>query len=105
MGGKEGEMIEHIECDHTSGFCVWRPLQKIIKDCEAYMFMGRAGAVYLYKHCDTRRYLNVDEAGKCYVWRQGLCLRSGSCPKSRASASKVEGGIPLGDGALLKRPA
>lgn len=63
-------MIEHVECDHASGFCVWKPLQKIIADCEAYMFMGRAGTVYLYKHCDTRRYLNVDEAGKCYVWHQ-----------------------------------
>ena len=30
------------------------------------MFMGRSGELYLYKHIDTRRYLNLDAEGKCF---------------------------------------
>jgi len=33
------------------------------------MFMGTAGAIVLYKHRDTRRYLNIDsETGRFYLY-------------------------------------
>ena len=34
--------------------------------CESFMFMGRSGEIYLYKHIDTRRYLNLDAEGRCF---------------------------------------
>lgn len=30
------------------------------------MFMGIVGDIYLYKHCVTRRYMNIDNEGKFY---------------------------------------
>lgn len=32
------------------------------------MFIGRSGELYLYKHVDTRRYLNLDAEGKCFQY-------------------------------------
>ena len=34
--------------------------------CESFMFMGRTGEIYLYKHIHTRRYLNLDTQGQCF---------------------------------------
>ena len=46
----------------------WAPLELVIgpKLRECFMFMGRSGELYLYKHIDTRRYLNVDAEGRCF---------------------------------------
>ncbi len=47
----------------------WKPLEDAIgtRACCAYMFMGRVEqdgtTIHLYKHRDTRRYLNVDAQG------------------------------------------
>ena len=40
----------------------WRPLENAIPPeyCESFMFMGKMGDIVLYKHCLTRRYLNID---------------------------------------------
>ena len=40
----------------------WRPLENAMPPeyCESFMFMGKAGDIVLYKHCLTRRYLNID---------------------------------------------
>jgi hypothetical protein len=50
----------------------WKPLEdKLGARCQEFMFMGRMGSVNLYKHILTRRYLNLDDSGNCYVYREG----------------------------------
>lgn len=46
----------------------WAPLEQVLgpKLCENFMYMGRSGELYLYKHIDTRRYLNLDAEGRCF---------------------------------------
>ena len=46
----------------------WAPLERVLGPqlCECFMFMGRSGELYLYKHIDTRRYLNLDAEGRCF---------------------------------------
>ena len=46
----------------------WAPLEQVLgpKLCETFMFMGRSGELYLYKHIDTRRYLNLDAQARCF---------------------------------------
>jgi hypothetical protein len=48
----------------------WNPLLARLNpaDCGAFMYMGHIGPVHLYKHIITRRYLNLDSEGNCYVW-------------------------------------
>lgn len=46
---------------------VWEPLQAAVGfRCREFMFMGKAGTVFLYKHIWTRRYLNLDANGQAY---------------------------------------
>ena len=50
----------------------WKPLEdKLGVRCQEFMFMGRMGGINLYKHILTRRYLNLDDSGNCYVYREG----------------------------------
>lgn len=46
----------------------WAPLERMLGPelCERFMFMGRSGELYLYKHSDTRRYLNIALDGSCF---------------------------------------
>ena len=46
----------------------WTPLEQVLgpKLCQHFMFMGRSGELYLYKHIDTRRYLNLDAEGRSF---------------------------------------
>lgn len=46
----------------------FKPLEKLLGPlfCEDYMYMGQQTGVFLYKHIDTRRYLNIDEHGTTY---------------------------------------
>jgi len=46
----------------------WTPLEQMLGPelCERFMFMGRSAEIYLYKHIDTRRYLNLDAQGQCF---------------------------------------
>ncbi len=39
----------------------WQPLERVLprEECELFMYMGRSGEIELYKHCHTRRYLNI----------------------------------------------
>ena len=40
--------------------------------CEDFMFIGRAGGIVLYKHCETRRYLNIEAStGRFYQYVDG----------------------------------
>jgi hypothetical protein len=52
----------------------WRPLEAVLsqEDCAGFMYMGHAGGIVLYKHSDTRRYLNIDAAsGRFYRYANG----------------------------------
>ena len=52
----------------------WKPLEGVLsrEHCEDFMFMGSAGGIVLYKHCDTRRYLNIDSAtGRFFRYADG----------------------------------
>ena len=52
----------------------WKPLERVLsrEQCEDFMFMGSAGGIVLYKHRDTRRYLNIDAAtGLFYRYANG----------------------------------
>jgi hypothetical protein len=46
----------------------WAPLELVLGPqlCGRFMFMDRCGELYLYKHIDTRRYLNLDAEGRCF---------------------------------------
>ncbi len=56
------------------GVIMWEPLEKLFKDdvgkCGSFMFMGSRwineidGNIYLYKHINTRRYINISEDSK-----------------------------------------
>lgn len=68
--------IEHPACDHQAGLCVWTALRAVVghEGCDAFMFMGvwkavdRQSDIWLYKHRDTRRYLNIDLRGDCWTY-------------------------------------
>ena len=52
----------------------WKPLEGVLspEDCADFMYMGGAGGIALYKHRDTRRYLNIDAAtGRFYRYADG----------------------------------
>jgi hypothetical protein len=38
------------------------------------MFMGSADGIYLYRHVDSLRYLNVDVFGRTYAFNSESCL-------------------------------
>jgi hypothetical protein len=48
----------------------WAPLEKLLPPsaCAHFMFMGNVAGIHLYKHIDTRVYLNVDQSGACYTF-------------------------------------
>ena len=53
----------------------WKPLEAVLSRevCAAFMYMGHAGRIVLYKHRDTRRYLNIDAAtGRFYQYVNGV---------------------------------
>ena len=47
----------------------WKPLEDRLgrTRCVGFMFMGRVNGINQYKHGITRSYLNLDDAGNCYV--------------------------------------
>ena len=52
----------------------WKPLEGVLspKDCADFMYMGHVGGIVLYKHRDTRRYLNIEAAtGRFYRYADG----------------------------------
>jgi len=52
----------------------WKPLEGVLslEHCEEFMFMGSAGGIVLYKHRDTRRYLNIEATtGRFYQYIDG----------------------------------
>ena len=52
----------------------WTPLERVLpeSECQDFMYMAHAGTIALYKHRDTRRYLNIDATtGKFYQYASG----------------------------------
>lgn len=49
-----------------------------------FMFMGvyEPGSIFLFKHYMTRRYINIDAAGKCYQYDQKMSYKE--IPKEQA---------------------
>jgi hypothetical protein len=46
----------------------WKPLEeKMGKHRADFLYVGRSGAIHIYKNVPTRMYLYLDEAGRCYV--------------------------------------
>ena len=47
----------------------WKPLEDRLGKarCAGFMFMGRVNGINLYKHGISRTYLNLDDAGNCFV--------------------------------------
>jgi hypothetical protein len=56
----------------------WKPLEGRLGKarCAGFMFMGRTNGINLYKHGISRRYLNLDDEGHCYVYIARDCLAS-----------------------------
>jgi len=58
---RDGMKIEFPEAP------VWEPLQTVVGSrCREFMFIGKVGGIYLYKHIWTRRYLNLDSERNAY---------------------------------------
>jgi hypothetical protein len=59
-------MTDPIKAAITVGEPNWGPLELVLPACELedFMYMGRAGAIELYKHRLTRRYLNISANGQ-----------------------------------------
>ena len=58
----------------------WKPLEGVLssEQCAGFMYMGHAGGIVLYKHRDTRRYLNIDAAtGRFYQYVDGHYIEIG----------------------------
>ena len=63
--------VNSMETNHQLDSRVWIPLEKYLgsaEACGAFMYMGVAGSVYLYKNIISRRYLNIDSEGNCYKY-------------------------------------
>ena len=51
----------------------WTPLEGRLTEplCAEFMWMYRENGVEHYKHIITRRYLRLDQAGRCLAWTDG----------------------------------
>jgi len=49
----------------------WQPLiEKLGQErCVGFMYMSRINGINLYKHGISRTYLNLDDSGQCYKYR------------------------------------
>jgi len=47
----------------------WRPLENLLgrTRCVGFMYMGRVNGINRYKHGIARRYLFLDDHGRCYA--------------------------------------
>ena len=81
----------------------WQPLQLLVPDEEVrsqFMFMGTfvaaeeegAARIELYKHQSSRRYLNVDAEGNCYVY-DGANAACGGNPYRKIIRRDARGGL------------
>jgi hypothetical protein len=68
----------------------WQPLERMLGPslCVDFMFMGRSEQIHLYKHRDTRRYLNIAPDGPAFATR--LTTINGSDSRRRSSRFSIE---------------
>ena len=77
----------------------WQPLRLLVPDenlRDEFMFMGTylaaedegAARIELYKHQSSRRYLNVDAEGNCYVY-DGASAARGENPYLKISRGEA----------------
>lgn len=67
-------MTPPIETSITVGAPNWEPLEQVCSpdECAQFMYMGSLGEIELYKHCLTRRYLNIGrDTRRFYEYRAG----------------------------------
>jgi len=70
-------MTHPIKAAITVGGPNWTPLELVLPagELEDFMYMGRAGEIELYKHCLTRRYLNISADGmRFYRYSEGTYI-------------------------------
>ena len=83
LDGDVGRRRELVSLDHDESSLDWGPLERlagvvssarrgVVLDADDFMWMGRGELddgtlLHLYKHRDTRRYLNLDGSG--HAWR------------------------------------
>ena len=56
----------------------WKPLERLFsaEECSSFMHMGRAGEIEIYKHRETRHYLNIHaESGEFYLYSNGSYVK------------------------------
>ena len=80
----------------------WQPLRLLVPDenlRDEFMFMGTylpaeegAARIELYKHQSSRRYLNVDAEGNCYVY-DGAKAACGENPYQKISRQAALGNL------------
>ena len=58
----------------------WKPLEGVLslEDCADFIYMGQVSGIVLYKHRDSRRYLNIgSETGRFYRYADGDYIEIG----------------------------
>lgn len=53
----------------------WAPLEAVLRadQCADFMYMGHVGELVLYKHRDTRRYINIHaKTGEFFRYSNGV---------------------------------
>ena len=56
----------------------WKPLERLFsaEECSHFMYVGRSGEIELYKHRETRHYLNIHAvSGEFYLYSNGSYLK------------------------------
>lgn len=86
----------------------WQPLRLVLPDeklRDEFMFMGTfvgaeeegAARIQLYKHQLSRRYLNVDAEGNCYIY-DGAKAARGETPYLKTSRREALGNFSVSVG-------
>jgi hypothetical protein len=77
----------------------WKPLVDKLgrKRSAGFMFMGRMNGINIYKRGIARIYLNLDDQGRCYLWREKWRFEETdfACELSRIETALAELGEDL----------
>jgi hypothetical protein len=70
----------------------WVPLEQMLGPelCQRFMYIGRTGEIYLYKHIDTRRYLNLDAKGNAFATQKMDMSRRNAQKLSRTYSANAK---------------
>lgn len=63
----------------------WKPLEDRLgkERCAGFMYMGHINGINIYKHGISRTYLNLDNAGNCFVSSRHGCYVSADFEEER----------------------